>query len=197
MRFLSTQRLAAGVFGLSALALCAGLASASSAAAPAPPKTVKTTLIKRVPNTLSPGTAVSSSTLGQRVFVDATHGFALAAVGEAQYPAATTDGGATWKTDGPALHLNAAQAPLAVTSIGATSRQTIFAFGTGQAVDTTSDGGAKWYRALFQGAVMAVVRGFGHQLVTFVDTGNPSSPVWQYVSKNGGRTWSYSTRVGG
>ena len=47
------------------------------------------------------------------MFTDGKHGFALAE-GQAQYPAATNDGGKTWKTNGPALHVNAAQAPLAV-----------------------------------------------------------------------------------
>ena len=96
--------------------------------------------------------------VGQRVFVNATHGFALVDSGQAQYPAATADGGKTWKTDGPALHLDAAQAPLAVVDVGTAGRNTVFAWGTGQVIDTTSDGGKHWYRALFtQGIPVAVV----------------------------------------
>ena len=45
---------------------------------------------------------------------------------------ATSDGGKTWKTDGPALHLHAAQAPLAVVFIGALNRKTVFAWGAGR-----------------------------------------------------------------
>jgi len=191
----STVQRITGTFAVATALLCAALVGVSSAS---PQQTVTASRIKRPAHTVIPGTTLNLSDLvGQRVFVDATHGFALASVLGAQYPAATTDGGATWKTDGPALHLNAAQAPLSVTSIGATSRTTIFAYGSGQTVDTTSDGGLKWYRALFNGVVMAVVRGFGHRLVAFIDTGNSNSPVLQYVSKNGGRTWSYSTAVGG
>jgi hypothetical protein len=184
----------------STLALALGAAQASPALTPAPQPTVKAALIKRRPHTLAPGTKVSSSHLGQRVFVNANDGFALAATGQAQYPAATTNGGRTWKTNGPALHVNAAQAPLSVTSIGVASRRTVFAFGGGQVVDTTADAGRKWYGALFNGLVMAVVRSRGN-LVAFVDgstsTTSTAGVTWQYVSKDGGRTWRYDNAVGG
>jgi photosystem II stability/assembly factor-like uncharacterized protein len=131
------------------------------------------------------------------VFPDARHGFALASVGQAQYPAATSNGGRTWKTDGPALHLNAAQAPFVVLEIGAAGRRTVFAYGSGQVIDTTSDGGKHWYRALFNGLPMAVVRNaFGH-LVAFVDGQTGGGATWQYVSKDGGKTWHHNTTVGG
>ncbi|MGH2882757.1 MAG: hypothetical protein ACRDPA_08705, partial [Solirubrobacteraceae bacterium] len=132
---------------MSAIALGAG---ASVAAAAGPQQTVNGTLISRPANTLARGSTVNASKIfGNRVFTDAKRGFALVQSGQAQYPAATTDGGKTWKTDGPALHLNAAQAPLAVVDIGAAGTKTIFAWGTGQVIDTTSDGGAHWYRATF------------------------------------------------
>jgi hypothetical protein len=155
--------------------------------------------ISRPPRTLKPGSAVTSG-LGQRVFVDAKHGFSLAAVGEAQYPAATTNGGRTWRTDGPALHLNAAQAPLSVTDLGATTRRTIFAFGSGQVIDATSNAGKRWYRATFDGIPMAVVGGPSGHLVAFVDASNGTSVkgvTWQYISRNGGRTWHFDETVGG
>jgi hypothetical protein len=63
----------------------------------------------------------------------------------------------------------------------------------------TSDGGRVWRGALFQGEPMAVVPGpvSGH-LVAFIDGGfGPTGPTWQYVSKNGGRTWRYDRTVGG
>jgi hypothetical protein len=102
-----------------------------------------------------------------------------------------------WKTASPALHLDAAQAPLSVTQIGARSPKVAYAFGSGQVADVTSDGGKHWYRALFNGTDMAVVPGFGSkQLLTFVDAGSsssgPSGPVWQYASSNGGKTWKLS-----
>jgi photosystem II stability/assembly factor-like uncharacterized protein len=181
---------------VSATALGAG---ASVAAAAGPQQTVNGTLITRPANTLAPGSTVNASKIfGNRVFTDAKHGFALVQSGQAQYPAATTDGGKTWKTDGPALHLNAAQAPLAVVDIGAAGPKTTFAWGTGQVIDTTSDGGAHWYRATFNGLPVAVVRNPQGHLVAFVDgeTGGSASPV-QYVSKNGGKTWRLDNTIGG
>jgi hypothetical protein len=184
-----------------ATALGAVIVGASSAATPAPRQTINAKRITRRPNTVAPGTAVTSANLGQRVFVDATHGFALASVARAQYPAATTDGGVTWKTAGPALHVNAAQAPLVVLNVGAAGPKRVFYYGGGQVVDTTSDGGATWYGAIFNGLVMAVVRGPSGHLVAFVDgfTGstNSAGAVWQYISKDGGRSWHYNTTAGG
>ena len=51
------------------------------------------------------------------------------------------------------------------------------------------------------GTPMAVVSNFRGQLVAFVDLfGSGSSdrgPTWQYVSRDGGRTWHYTTTVDG
>lgn len=190
------MRTVVSILAVSAVALGAG---ASTAAAAGPQQTVNGTLISRPANTLAPGSTVSASKIfGNRVFTDAKHGFALVEPGQAQYPAATVDGGKTWKTDGPALHLNAAQAPLAVVDIGAAGQKTIFAWGTGQVIDTTSDGGAHWYRATFNGLPVAVVKNPQGHLVAFVDgeTGGSASPV-QYVSKNGGKTWRLDNTIGG
>jgi hypothetical protein len=190
--------LAAGVIALGAVTIGAAAATAQDGIATAGQTTVTASLIKRPPSTLAPGSPVRASALvGQRVFVDAGHGFALASVGQAQYPAATTDGGLTWRTDGPALHLNAAQAPLAVTQIGAAGRRTVFAYGSGQVIDATSDGGRHWYRALFTGLPMAVVQNARGHLVAFVDGETGGTSTSQYVSKNGGRTWRSDTTVGG
>src|SRR5215469_3315389 len=100
------------LFILSAVAVAA-LAATSAASTPKPPKTVTAHKITRPPGTLKPGSVVSSSSLvGPRTFVNGHgDGFALANTQQAQYPAATTDGGHTWKTDGPALHVDALQAP--------------------------------------------------------------------------------------
>jgi hypothetical protein len=190
MQYVRFARIVGSALLLSALALPGALTASSAAASPAVPKTVTATLITRQHGTLAPGTAVRSSTLGQRVFTNANDGFALANTGGAQYPAATTNGGKVWKTDGPALHLDAAQAPLSVISLGAASDRTIYAYGTGQVVDTTSDGGKHWYRALFQGTAMAVVAGASGHLLAFID--GFTSGTAQYRSKNGGRTWTYA-----
>jgi hypothetical protein len=159
------------------------------AAPPKPAKTVKGTILKPRPGTLKQGTKLSGSALnGTRVFVNAKAGWKLAAGKGAQYAAATTNGGKTWRTASPALHINAANAPFAVTQIGAVSPKVAYAFGSGQVADVTSDAGKHWYVALFQGTVMAVVPGTGKQLVAFVDSFAPGQ-TFQYISKNGGKTW--------
>jgi len=183
-RAILTVVAAAGLLGSSAL-----LATAV-AAIPSSPKTVTATRITRPPGTLAPGSRVPSrDVVGQRIFTNATRGFALATAGGADYPAATTDRGRTWKTAGPALHLHAAQAPLAVIFIGAVNAKTVFAWGGGQVVDTTNDGGKSWYRALFtSGSPVAVVQDPTGHLLAFVQSFNGTSTT-EYVSKNGGRTW--------
>lgn len=185
--------LAGGMAVAGALALSGG----SAAAPAAPQKTVKATRIVRPPRTLARGSRVRSGALGHRVFVNGRRGFALASVGQAQYPATTGDGGRTWRTDGPALHLNAAQAPLAVQEVGARGPRTVFAYGGGNVIDATSDGGRRWYRAMFTGVPMAVVTGAQGHLVAFVDGETGGAPTRQYVSKNGGRTWRYNPAIGG
>jgi hypothetical protein len=176
------------VLGLGSIGV-SGAATRATAAAK-PPKTVTATLITRRKGTLATGSSVRAVAVsGQRVFTDAKHGLALASVGSAQYAVATADGGKTWKTYGPALHLNAAQAPLSVSFIGAVSRKTVFAWGGGQVIDGTNDGGKHWYSALFTtGSPVAVVRDIQGHITAFV--GSPSGgSTSRYVSKDGGRTW--------
>jgi hypothetical protein len=184
---------------VTAVAVGTAIAGVSAAAAAGPQQTVTASLISRPAHTLAPGSTVSASKIfGHRVFNDAKHGFALVDTGEAQYPAATSDGGKTWKTDGPALHLNAAQAPLSVIYIGIAGVKTIFAWGTGQVIDSTSDGGQHWYRATFFGLPVAVIRNPQGHLVAFVDgETSGSNATLQYVSKNGGRTWRLDNAIGG
>jgi hypothetical protein len=174
-----------------AVVLASGAAlAAAEAATPAAPKTVKATRITRQPGTLAPGSSVKAKRItGQRTFTSATRGFALANVAQADYAVVTTNGGKTWKTDGPALHLDAAQAPLSVIFLGAVNRNTVYAWGGGQVVDTTNNGGKAWYRTLFtSGSPVAVVSDPSGHLLAFVQSFNGSSTV-EYTSKDGGRTW--------
>ena len=172
-----------------------------TAASPTPPATITARLITRQPGTAKLGTAVPLSGLGQRVFINQRVGFALGDVGQAQYPAKTTDGGAVWKTFGPALHVNAAQAPLAVTEIGVANAHTIYFYGSGQVVDTTGDGGKHWWQAFTQDLSAAVVPEVSPRLLWFTQTTTGASATnavtWTYVSSNGGKVWHYTTALGG
>ncbi|HTA06008.1 MAG TPA: sialidase family protein [Solirubrobacteraceae bacterium] len=149
-----------------------------------------------MPNTLRPGHVVRASTLGHRVFVDDTHGFALANVGEAQYPVATANGGRTWRVNGPALHLNAAQAPLSICEVGALDRRNYWADGCGgQVVDTTNDAGKHWWRSLFEGGVLSVVSS-GGRLLVLVESFTPASTqatIQVYASTDKGRNWHFES----
>ncbi len=188
----SATALAVGVAGVAS----AGVAEAT---APKPPQKLVATRITRQAHTLKPGSPVKASSLGQRVFIDSEHGFALADTDSAQYPAETTDGGASWKTFGPALHLNALQAPLAVTEIGVANRRTVYFYGSGQAVDVTSDGGRQWWRTFTEELSLAVVPGISGRLV-WVTQDSPNGGAaftWTYESSDGGRVWHYTTALGG
>jgi photosystem II stability/assembly factor-like uncharacterized protein len=187
---LSRGTVVAGIVSVAMLGSGFALAVAS-ASTPKPPKTVRATRITRQSGTLASGSHVGSGNIvGQRTFTTATRGFALASVSGADYAVTTTDGGKTWKTDGPALHLHALQAPLAVSFLSVVSRKTVFAWGGGgQVIDATNDGGKTWYRALFtSGSPVAVVHDLAGHLRAFVQS-FPGSSTVQYVSKDGGRTW--------
>lgn len=149
---------------------------------------------------LKPGKTVASARLGVRVFTSASNGFALANVADAQYPAATSNGGKTWKIDGPPLHVNAAQAPLVVTQVGAHKR-TYFAWGGpggGNVVDVTPDAGAHWWQAFLGGLVLSVVATPNGHLVASVQSPAAGSKAQNsvYVSKDGGHHWRLSTKFG-
>jgi hypothetical protein len=149
-----------------------------------------------------PGTFVSPSSLfSNRVFVNAKLGFALANGDNAQYPAVSTDRGRQWRIDGPQVHVDAADGPEAVQFVGITGPRTFFVYGS-SAVDVTTDGGRVWWETLLGEQVMAVVPGSAGQLVAYVEqsvSNQHLSPAvtWQYVSRDGGRHWRYSTSFGG
>lgn len=136
----------------------------------------------------------------QREFLGAKHGFAMASVGDADYPVETTDGGRTWRTSGPAIHLHAAQAPLAVTESGAATLRTFFACCDAQVVDATGDGGKHWWQA-FLGDIVLAVRGRpdGELIAVAQSAANASGSAavnWVYVSRDGGHHWHFETQEG-
>jgi hypothetical protein len=207
VRSANRRRLTLAAFVLPAAlggTITGGISSASAGSSPrataaAVPAVVTAARITRPLGTLRPGTRVRSADLGAREFPNPRDGFTLASVGDAQYPAATVNGGRTWRTDGPALHLNAAQAPLSVVFTGAANAHTFFAFGGGQVVDATGDSGKHWWRAFLGDGVLAVVPRLGGGLVAIAQdaTGSGSSAVTLvYVSRDGGHHWHHDTTLG-
>jgi hypothetical protein len=191
------RRLAVAAFVLVLGTLTAAASSSArraahaTAAPPAAQRTLTGGPIGRRPGTLGPGTVVRSGNVFKRVFLDSQHGFALAGVGQAQYPAATSNGGRTWRTSGPALHINAAQAPLAVSEVGVLSRKVYFAAGGGEVVDATPDGGKHWYQTLFRGGVLGVIPANGKLLAVIGSYETTPVTAWVYGSSDGGKTWHY------
>ncbi len=177
-------------------------APGAAASSPRPRQHIRAGRLVPRPYAATPDGQVSSRDLfTNRVFIDAKVGFALANVGNAQYPAVSRDGGRTWRIDGPQVHVDAADGPEAVGYVGAAAPRTFFAYGS-SAVDVTTDGGTTWWEALPGELVTAVVAPFPGLLVTYVqqsvsnDHVNPAV-TWEYVSRDGGRHWTYSTDLGG
>jgi hypothetical protein len=158
---------------------------------------------------VAPGTVVRPANLGASVFADARHGFTLASIGYDTYPAATIDGGRTWRIDGPVLPIPAARAGVTQRpprgQPGVAGPNTYFAAeglqGT-TVVEVTTDAGKHWWQALLPGGVV-FVGAFDGELTAIiaVPTGNPQSAgveFWAYHSKSG-RRWDYDAgldRVG-
>jgi hypothetical protein len=144
------------------------------------------------------GALVPLQDLGERVFPTVRQGFALANISSELYPAATTDGGKTWRTDGPVLYLEAAQAPSAVDQVGTVYPSEYFAFGS-SAVDLTTDGGRHWWQAFLGDDVLGVVPGTKpHHLIAvvqdFLGSSTARVATLVYVSNDGGRHWHSSDR---
>lgn len=173
-----------------------------SATAPSPPPRLTARLLRPRPGAVPPGTAVSSADLfPDRVFANSRVGFALANVESAQYPARSVNGGRSWHIDGLQVHVDAADGPEGVGYVGVAGPRTFFASGS-SAVDVTTDGGRVWWETFLGELVVAVVPGPGKGLVAHVQqqldpTGITPAATWQYVSRDGGRQWIYSSALGG
>jgi photosystem II stability/assembly factor-like uncharacterized protein len=189
-----------GAIGAAALSgTAADASSPTRGAANALPKTMTGQVIKSRSGTLKPGSVLASKAIfSTRVFRTDRNGFALADSNGADYPVLTTNGGTTWKISGPALHVDAANAPAEVASVGVQGAKTDFAYGSG-AIDVTNNGGSTWYQVFPEANVTAVVAG-ARGLAAYVQALNAQgvvSGVAQYVSTDGGRHWTLSNEIGG
>lgn len=198
MRPLTTTLASLGcaLTGCGAVFLAGGAGAAASITSP--PQTVTASAINVRQGTLPTGSQI----LGSRVNARRTYFGNSFAIGlgrdreGAVYPVRTGNGGLSWHTGGPALFLPTADAPLAISTVTAATKTLQYAFGGGgSVVDVTRDGGPQWRGALFPGEVVAVVPGTAtNELVAFVDGGEGrSGPTWQYVTRNGGLSWTYTT----
>jgi hypothetical protein len=74
----------------------------------------------------------------------------------------------------------------------------LFAYGS-SVVDVTTDRGRTWWETYLGQDVVAVLPSYRNKLVAYVEPSlsnehlNPAV-TWQYVSRDGGRHWRYSTQ---
>jgi hypothetical protein len=180
-----------------------GCVSGNSGTAPQCERTGSRMPRRRPPFKLSPPGSVvrSSAVFGDRVFLSADEGVALANGDNVQYPVLSTDSGRVWRIAGPPLHVDAADGPEGVGSVGIAGPRTFFAYGS-SVVDVTSDGGRTWWETYLGEDVVAVVTSDRNELVAYVEQSisnqhlNPAV-TWQYISSDGGRHWRYRTEFAG
>lgn len=196
-RFLAASAVVAAGVGSAGVFAASSTASPHAGASAAPALRMTAHQLRPRRGAVPSGTVVRSSSLfSDRVFANSGDGFALADEGTAQYPARSTDGGRTWRIDGPQVHVDAADGPAAVGSVGDAGARTLFAYGS-SAIDSTSDAGRTWWQTFADGLVVAVVRGrLPHELLAYVQQGRPAVTS-QYVSHDGGRNWTISGAMGG
>ncbi len=148
------------------------------------------------------GTRVPSGWVSARSFSDSMHGFGLAEIGGkgggGTYPARTTNGGATWLTDGPAFSNATADGAEGVEYGGVAGDRTEFSYGA-SVVDVTTNAGQTWWQAFLGDQVLSVTFQ-NNRLIAIVQqqkTNQGLKAVTQvYVSKDGGRHWLYNDELG-
>ena len=113
-------------------------------------------------------------------------------LGSATYPALSTDGGDTWRIDGPVFWIAGADAPAVTSSVGALGLHGAYFWGQGgNAVKVTTDEGQHWRLTGFGAGVYKVSA--AHGTLRTIALGNEVSctgfQAFLYVSTNSGRTW--------
>ena len=147
-----------------------------------------------VPNIEADGSAVPGHDVTASVSDNRKLKFGLATFRRSTqtYPAISTNGGATWRVDGPLFHVDALQGASVVASSGVLPPHGAYFWGRGgNLIWTTYDEGAHWWTAAFgagvddlnssHGTLDAVV--FGAQVHA------TALQRFLYVSTDSGRTW--------
>lgn len=103
------------------------------------------------------------------------------------YPVISRDGGKSWKIDGPIFDTVGASGPDEADFIVATSASSVYAWGHGNLVRSTTDAGQHWWMTFFSMAIGKVTNSNG-TLAATVSVG-PSTTA-TYSSEDYGRTWT-------
>jgi hypothetical protein len=112
---------------------------------------------------------------------------------EATYPALSTDGGTTWRIDGPLFWVAAADAPNVTSNVGALGSRGAYFWGQGgNFVKVTTDEGHHWWLTSFDAGVYKVSA--SHGILRAVALGNQVSctdfQAFLYVSTDSGSAWN-------
>ncbi len=115
------------------------------------------------------------------------------------YPAISTDGGGSWRIDGPLFHVAAAQGASVITNVGPLGSRGAYFWGRGgNVVWVTTDRGSQWWSTGFSYGVHRVSA--THGILSAAALGNPLESggfeTFLYVSKDSGRTWTLRGRLG-
>jgi hypothetical protein len=150
---------------------------------------------------IRPGTVIPAREVDARAFSDSRRGFGLATVVNGEtFPATTTNGGATWRINGPVFHVPAADGTAGVSYTGVSSARAYFAYGS-SVVDATPDAGRTWWQTFLGELVLAVVAQHGHLIAVVQQQASSTSESlksvnWVYVSQDRGRHWRYTNQLG-
>lgn len=111
---------------------------------------------------------------------------------EATYPAISTDGGASWRIDGPEFYAAAAQAANNTSEVGALPPNGAYVWGQGgNVVRVTTDGGIRWWGTGFAWGVYGVSASDG--TIRTVALGpqqrDGTFEAYLYVSADSGHSW--------
>jgi len=156
------------------------------------------------------GTHVTHSVLNggtiQGEVLHGKYGYALATIGNYQYPVATDDLGKEWRIAGCCFNLvstSAAGAEGTATSLTVFSRATAIAFRAGDIIGpdsniyVTTDSGKRWYVTAVPGTVHGVASNLRRTnqsilpgMFAIVYSSSPSGGKFTYESLDRGRNWS-------
>jgi hypothetical protein len=129
-------------------------------------------------------TATNSSTL--------RFGLATFPTSTQTYPAISTNGGTTWKVDGPLFHVDALQGASAVLSSGTLPPRGAYFWGRGgDLIWLTYDEGAHWWNVAFGAGVdeLSARHGTLEVVVFGAQVRTTALQRFLYVSSNSGKTW--------
>jgi len=154
-----------------------------------------------IPNPLPIGTLVPKTAVAVTAVDNHRLRFGLATYPtppDTTYPAISTDGGSSWRIDGPLFHVAAAQGASVITNVGPLGARGAYFWGRGgNVVWVTTDGGSHWWSTGFSYGVDTVTATHGVLRAAALGDQVKSGEfeTFLYVSKDSGRTWKFRGRL--